>query len=183
MFNGLTGYSAPTEFEHLLVAPFNMRERFIELITRETEHAQAGRGGHIRVKINGLTDPEVISALYRASQAGVVCELVVRGLCCLRPGVQGLSENISVRSILGRFLEHARIYEFSNAGQPEYFIGSADWRPRNLSRRVEIVAPIFDPAHRATLAGIITEDLANPDGWVLDADGSYHQGERVTDPA
>jgi polyphosphate kinase len=183
VFNGLTGYSAPTEFEALLVAPFNMRERFLALINREIEHAQAGRGGHIRVKINGLTDPEVISALYRASQAGVRCELVVRGICCLRPGVPGLSENITVCSILGRFLEHARIYEFGNAGEPEYFIGSADWRPRNLSRRVEIVAPILDPAHRATLASILSEDLANPVGWILEADGSYHQGERTTDPA
>src|SRR5690606_12224903 len=136
--NGLTGYSAPTEFEHLLVAPFNMRERFLELIAREAEHARAGKGGHIRVKINGLTDPEMIAALYRASAAGVRCELIVRGICCLRPGVPGLSENISVRSILGRFLEHARIFEFGNAGEAEYFIGSADWRPRNLGRRVEV---------------------------------------------
>ncbi|HEX6070182.1 MAG TPA: polyphosphate kinase 1, partial [Longimicrobiaceae bacterium] len=177
VFNGLTGYSAPTEFERLLVAPFNMRERFLELIAREVAHAAEGRGGHIRVKINGLTDPEIIAALYRASQTGVRCELVVRGLCSLRPGVVGLSENILVRSILGRFLEHARIYEFGNAGEPEYFIGSADWRPRNLSRRVEIVTPVENPAHRAVLAEILTEDLANPDGWDLHADGSYHQGE------
>ena len=179
VFNGLTGYSAPTDFEHLLVAPFNMRERFLTLIGREIEHAKAGRTGRMRVKINGLTDPEVISALYRASQAGVRCDLIVRGLCCLRPGVPGLSENISVRSILGRFLEHARIFEFGNAGDPEYFIGSADWRPRNLSRRVEIVTPVRNPAHREVLAGILAEDLANPTGWVLEPDGSYHQGERV----
>jgi len=175
VFNGLTGYSAPTQFEHLLVAPFNMRERFLELISREVDHARAGREGRIRVKINGLTDPEVIAALYRASQAGVRCDLVVRGICCLRPGVPGLSERITVRSILGRFLEHARIFEFWNGGDPEYFIGSSDWRPRNLSRRVEIITPIFDPRHRATLASILTEDLANPKGWVLHADGSYHQ--------
>ena len=114
-----------------------------------------------------------------SSQAGVRCDLIVRGLCCLRPGVPGLSENITVRSILGRFLEHARIFEFGNAGAPEYFIGSADWRPRNLSRRVEIVTPVRNPAHREVLAGILAEDLANPTGWVLEPDGSYHQGERV----
>jgi polyphosphate kinase len=180
VFNGLTGYAAPTAFEKLLVAPFNMRDRFLELIAREVEHAESGAGGSIRVKINGLTDPEVIAALYRASQAGVRCELVVRGLCSLRPGVPGLSENITVRSILGRFLEHARIYEFANAGQPEYFIGSADWRPRNLSRRVEIVTPVAEPAHQATLRSIIEADLANPDGWILHPDGSYHQGEAAT---
>src|SRR5690606_37128133 len=126
-----------------------------------------GRGGHIRVKINGVTDPEVIAALYRASQAGVRCDLVVRGICCLRPGVPGLSENITVRSILGRFLEHARIFEFRNAGDVEYYIGSSDWRPRNLSRRVEIVTPITDPRQQATLARILNEDLNNPNGWVL----------------
>ena len=179
VFNGLTGYSATTEFNHLLVAPFNMRERFLELIEREIGHAEGGRGGRIRVKINGLTDPEIIATLYRASQAGVRCELVVRGLCSLRPGVPGLSENISVRSILGRFLEHARIYEFDNAGEAEYFIGSADWRPRNLSRRVEIVAPVRTLEHRAVLRSIIDDDLANPDGWLLDGDGSYHQGETL----
>lgn len=176
VFNVLTGYSAPTEFEHLLVAPFNMRERFLSLIAREAEHARSGAGGHIRVKINGLTDPEMIAALYRASAAGVRCELIVRGICCLRPGVPGLSENISVRSILGRFLEHARIFEFGNAGSPEYFIGSADWRPRNLGRRVEVVTPVRDPQHQETVSRILSADLANPDGWILQPDGTYVQG-------
>ena len=180
VFNGLTGYSAPTEFEHLLVAPFNMRERFLELVAREAEHARAGKGGHIRVKINGLTDPEMVAALYRASAAGVRCELIVRGICCLRPGVPGLSENISVRSILGRFLEHARIFEFGNAGEAEYFIGSADWRPRNLGRRVEVATPIRDPEHREILARILSDDMANPDGWELQPDGSYIQGAGAT---
>jgi polyphosphate kinase len=179
VFNGLTGYSAPTEFERLLVAPFNMRERFLALINREMENAEAGLRAGIRVKINGITDPEIIAALYRASRAGVRCDLVVRGLCALRPGVPGLSENISVRSILGRFLEHSRIYEFENNGNREYFIGSADWRPRNLSRRVEIVAPVTDPAHRAVLSEIISDDLANPDAWCLNGEGSYHQGDPV----
>jgi polyphosphate kinase len=175
VFNALTGYSVRTDYRHLLVAPFNMRERFLALIQREVEHAEAGRGGHIRVKINGLTDPEVILALYRASLAGVRIEMAVRGICCLRPGVPGLSENISVVSILGRFLEHSRIFHFVNAGEPEYFIGSADWRPRNLSRRVEVVTPVHDPAHRAALDEILDESLANPDAWELRPDGSYVQ--------
>ena len=105
----------------------------------------------------------------------MLCDLVVRGICCLRPGVPGLSENISVRSILGRFLEHARIFEFGNDGSPEYFIGSADWRPRNLSRRVEVVTPVIDPHHCQTLARILDEDLSNPTAWTLMEDGSYRR--------
>ncbi len=177
VFNGLTGNATPEGFEHLLVAPVNMRERFLEMIERETALALAGRNGRIRIKINGLTDPAVIAALYRASQAGVRCDLVVRGICCLRPGVPGLSENIHVRSILGRFLEHSRIFEFWNDGAPEYFIGSADWRPRNLSRRVEVVTPIVDPEHRRTLSQILDEDLSNPSAWELMPDGSYSRVE------
>jgi polyphosphate kinase len=184
VFNGLTGYSVRTEYEHLLVAPFNMRDRFLELIEREIEHARSGRGGHMRVKINGLTDPGIIAKLYQASQAGVRVEMIVRGLCCLRPGVPGLSENISVISILGRFLEHSRIYRFGNAGAPAYFIGSADWRPRNLKRRVEVVAPVYDPRHQAVLDGILQENLDNADAWDLQPDGAYVQqtpdGERTS---
>jgi polyphosphate kinase len=164
-----------SEYKNLLVAPFNMRERFVELIQRETAHAEAGREGRIRVKINGLTDPEIIANLYRASQAGVKVEMIVRGLCCLRPGVPGLSENISVISILGQFLEHSRIFRFDNAGDPEYFIGSADWRPRNLSRRVEVVTPIHETDHRQVLDRILEESLADPDAWELRPDGSYVQ--------
>jgi polyphosphate kinase len=175
VFNGLTGYSITSEYEHLLVAPFNMRKRFMGMIDRETEHAKAGRDGRIAVKINGLTDRELIAALYRASQAGVRVDLIVRGICALRPGVEGVSENIRVISVLGRFLEHARIYHFHNHGDPEYFIGSADWRPRNLSRRVEIVAPIRDPEHRSRLDEIIDSNLANPDAWQLRSDGVYEQ--------
>lgn len=175
VFNGLTGYSVRTDYEQLLVAPFNMRTRFLQMIEREAEHARSGGTGAIRVKLNGLTDPEVIAALYRASADGVRIQLIVRGLCSLRPGVPGLSENISVISILGRFLEHSRIYRFENAGSPEYFIGSADWRPRNLSRRVEVVAPIHDEDHRATLDEILANCLDNPDAWELGADGHYTQ--------
>jgi polyphosphate kinase len=187
VFNGLTGFAVRTSYEHLLVAPFNMRERFLELIEREVTHAREGREGRIRVKINGLTDAGVITALYRASQAGVRIEMVVRGLCSLRPGVPGLSENISVISILGRFLEHSRIYRFDNMGDPSYFIGSADWRPRNLKRRVEVVAPIYDEGHRATLDSILEENLNNPDAWHLQSDATYVQntpsGQRVAGAA
>jgi polyphosphate kinase len=185
LFNALAGYSVRNEYEHLLVAPFNMRERFLELIAREIEHAEAGRGGKIRVKINGLTDPEIIVNLYRASRAGVKVEMVIRGICCLRPGVPGLSENIRVLSILGRYLEHSRIFRFDNAGDPEYFIGSADWRPRNLSRRVEAVTPVYEENHRAELDRILEESLANPDAWELQSDGRYLQataaGVRTSD--
>lgn len=185
VFNGLTGYSVTTEYDHLLVAPFNMRQRFLEMIDREIEHVRAGRGGLIRVKNNGLTDRELIAALYRASQAGVKVEMVVRGLCALRPGVPGVSENISIVSVLGRFLEHGRIYRFENAGDPEYFIGSADWRPRNLSRRVEVVAAIRRPEHRAVLDEILESDLGNPDAWELQPDGTYlpRGGPAAREPA
>jgi polyphosphate kinase len=173
VFNGLTGYSVRTEYDHLLVAPFNMRRRFVEMIGREVEHARSGAGGRLTVKLNGLTDPEIIAALYAASQAGVRIDMIVRGLCSLRPGVPGLSENIRIVSLLGRFLEHARIYRFHNAGSPEYFIGSADWRPRNLSRRVEVVTRVRSPEHHAVLDGILEENLANPSAWLLQHDGSY----------
>lgn len=175
LFALLAGEEEEPRFGRLLVAPFNMRERFLKLISREAEHARYGRGGHIQVKINGLADRELIAALYGASRAGVRIDLVVRGICCLRPGVPGYSENIRVFSILGRFLEHARIFRFENAGAPEYFIGSADWRTRNLSTRVEVVTPVADPAHRAVLDGILAKQLADPDAWELGSDGSYYR--------
>ena len=175
LFNELTGSSRPpqAEFRRLLVAPTNMLRRFLDLIEREAEHARAGRGGRIRVKLNGLADGPVIAALYRASQAGASVELVVRGICMLRPGVPGLSERIRVTSILGRFLEHARIYHFENGGAAEYYIGSADWRPRNLRRRIEVAVPVRDAAARARLDRILTTELADPTAWELAADGSY----------
>jgi polyphosphate kinase len=150
-----------------------MLDRFLALIARETEHARAGRGGRIRAKLNGLADCTVIGALYRASQAGVEIDLVIRGICMLRPGVPGLSERIRVVSVLGRFLEHARIYRFANAGAPEYYIGSADWRPRNLRRRVEVITPVYDPAARARLDDILEAELTGRDAWSLESDGSY----------
>ncbi len=175
LFNELIGSSRPPQaaFRRLLVAPTNMLDRFLALIAREAEHARAGRGGRIRAKLNGLADCTVIGALYRASQAGVDVDLVVRGICMLRPGIPGLSEQIRVVSVLGRFLEHARIYHFANGGAPEYFVGSADWRPRNLRRRVEVITPVDDPAARARLDAILDGELADPDAWGLESDGSY----------
>lgn len=175
VFNSLTGYSGDNEYQRLLVAPFNMRDRFIGLIARESEHARAGKGGLIRVKINGLTDRDLISALYDASQAGVKIEMVVRGICALRPGVPGYSENIRIISVLGQFLEHMRIYRFENAGDPEYFIGSADWRPRNLSKRIEVATPVRNPEHRARLDDLLHDSLHAPRAWELQVDGSYRQ--------
>ncbi|HXF96476.1 MAG TPA: polyphosphate kinase 1, partial [Gemmatimonadales bacterium] len=175
LFNELSGSSqAPrTAFRRILVSPHFLLPRLLELIDREAEHARAGRGGRIRAKLNGLADPDVIAALYRASAAGVEADLVVRGVCTLRPGVAGLSDRIRVVSILGRFLEHARIYAFANAGAPEYFMGSADWRPRNLRRRVEVVTPVLDPGCRQRLDEILEAELSHPDAWELRSDGSY----------
>ncbi|MGH7530282.1 MAG: polyphosphate kinase 1 [Gemmatimonadales bacterium] len=179
LFNALSGSSqAPrTPFRAILVSPTFLLPRLLQLIERETEHARAGRPAGIRAKLNGLADPDVVEALYRASQAGVNIELVVRGVCRLRPGVPGLSERIRVVSILGRFLEHARILRFTNGGDPDYYIGSADWRPRNLRRRVEVVAPVRDAACRARLDEILERQLADPDGWELAADGGYARRE------
>jgi polyphosphate kinase len=175
LFDTLTGFAGRPAYRRLLAAPHNMRRRFVEMIDREAEHARAGRGGSIRAKMNGLADREVIAALYRASQAGVSMELVVRGICALRPGVAGLSENVRVISILGRYLEHGRIFRFANAGEPEYWIGSADWRTRNLSKRVEVAAPVRDPAHRRRLDEIMEPELGSPDAWELGSDGTYYR--------
>jgi polyphosphate kinase len=179
LFNELTGSSrAPlAKFERLLVAPSNMLDRFLALIAREAEHARAGRGGRIRAKLNSLADATVIGALYRAAQAGVVIDLVVRGICMLRPGVPGLSDRIRVVSVLGRFLEHGRIYHFANGGDPAYYIGSADWRPRNLRRRVEVATPVRDPAAHVRLDRVLERELADPTGWLLQSDGSYVRAE------
>ncbi|WP_299043914.1 polyphosphate kinase 1, partial [uncultured Thermosynechococcus sp.] len=145
LFNVLTGYSRQREYRQLLVAPVTMRDRTLQLIYREIEHARNGQPGRIIAKMNAITDTQVIRALYEASQAGVEIDLIIRGMCCLRPGVPGVSDRIRVISIIGRFLEHSRIFYFGNNGQPEYYIGSADWRSRNLDRRVEAITPIQDP--------------------------------------
>ena len=148
LFNELTGGIPSPDHGKLMVAPHNLRERFIDLIRREADHARAGRPCGIRAKMNQLQDSQIIRALYEASLAGVPMSLNVRGLCCLRAAVPGLSESIRVYSTLGRFLEHGRIYRFENGGTPEFFIGSADWMHRNLSRRMEAIAPVRIPPSR-----------------------------------
>lgn len=145
LFNFLTGYSAKTTFRRLLVAPINLRSRLVELIRREIEHQRAGRKGHIIFKVNALVDKELIRLLYEASQAGVRIDLLVRGICCLRPGVPGVSESITVTSIVGRFLEHSRILYFANGGEEDVYVGSADLMPRNIDRRVEVLFPVSSP--------------------------------------
>jgi polyphosphate kinase len=146
LFNYLTGYAHPKDFRRLLVAPVNLRERLVELIDREVVHARAGRGGHLVFKVNALADEGMIEPLVRAARAGVQVDLLVRGICCLRPGVPGATENVRVTSIVGRFLEHSRIFWFRNAGAEEVYLGSADLMLRNLSRRVEVLFPVRDPA-------------------------------------
>jgi len=184
LFNQLTGSSRTPggTFRRIAVAPESLLPWLLGRIQQETAHAQAGRAARIRAKLNGLADTEVVQALYAASRAGVQVDLIVRGICTLRPGIPGHSENIRVLSRLGRFLEHARIYHFSNAGAEEYFIGSADWRPRNLRRRIEVVAPVTDPEGRSELDAVLTAELSDPAAWVLRADGSYEQHASRPEP-
>jgi polyphosphate kinase len=167
IFNALTGYSRRREYEHLLVAPANLRSRLRELIEREIEHARGGKRARIIVKNNAITDPEMIEALYRASQAGVRLDLIVRGACSLRAGVPGLSENINVRSIVGRFLEHSRAYHFDNDGNPELYIGSADLMERNLNRRVETLVLVRDSGIARHVRDVIF------DAYLRDTDSAY----------
>ncbi len=166
------------------MAPHDLRERFIALIRREAEHARAGRPCGIRAKMNQLQDPQMIRELYRASLAGVPIVLNVRGLCCLRAGVPGVSPTIQVYSTLGRFLEHSRIYRFENAGAPEFFIGSADLMTRNLSRRMEVVAPVRDPGIKAELENILrTYEQDNHSAWDMQPDGEYVRRHPAPDEA
>ncbi len=176
LFNTLTGFSRQRLYRKLLVAPANMRARLMALIEREAGHARAGRPARIVAKMNALVDPETIAALYAASQAGVEIDLIVRGICCLRPGVEGVSDRIRVLSIVGRYLEHSRIYHFQNDGQPEYYIGSADWMPRNFDRRVEALVPVEDVALHQALSSVLETCLRdNRQAWELHADGTYRQ--------
>jgi polyphosphate kinase len=145
LLNYLTGYSHKTDYRRLLVAPVNLRSRLEGFIEREIQHAKEGRPAHLIFKMNALVDQRMIRALYRASQAGVKVQLLVRGICCLRPGVPGVSENIEVTSIVGKFLEHSRVYYFRNGGEEQIYIGSADLMPRNIDHRVEVLVPIRDP--------------------------------------
>jgi polyphosphate kinase len=176
LFNVLTGFANPRGYRRLLVAPQWMRGHFEARIRREIGFAQEGRPARIRAKMNALVDDRMIALLYEASQAGVPVDLIVRGICCLRPGIPGVSERIRVISVVGRFLEHSRAFCFHNDGDPEVFIGSADWMPRNLNRRIEAVAPVLEPGHRQAILGLfdlLWED--NRQAWELAADGSYTQ--------
>ena len=174
LFNVLTGFGTPAGYRKLIVAPRGMRQRFLELIQREIEHARAGREARILAKMNSLVDPDTIAALYSASRAGVEIDLVVRGICCLRPGLPGVSDRIRVISVVGRYLEHSRAFCFANGGALEVYIGSADWMPRNLDRRIEAVAPLEDAMHRQMVMQVIElmwQD--NQQAWDLRGDGSY----------
>jgi polyphosphate kinase len=175
LFNRLTGFSKGTKYGTLLVAPTTMREGFVNLIEREAEHARAGRPSGIIAKLNAISDARMVQSLYAASQAGVPIELIVRGMCELRPGLLGVSETIRVRSIVGRFLEHSRIFCFENAGHREVYIGSADWMGRNLDRRVETIVPVLDEALRESICSGILDVLERDNcktRW-LRPDGTY----------
>jgi polyphosphate kinase len=175
LFNYLTGFSKQQSFRKLLVAPVTLRRGMEDRIRREIDHAKNGRGGHLRAKMNSLVDPAIIALLYEASQAGVKVELIIRGMCCLRPGLAGVSESISVSSVIGRFLEHSRLFWFANGGESELLIGSADWMPRNLDRRVEAVAPVEDPRLKGHLEGLLQLYLDDSGAWHMHSDGSFHQ--------
>ena len=179
VFEVLSGAAKTSDFSRLMVAPFDLRTRFIELIRREAENARVGKPAGIRAMVNGLTDPPIIAALLFASQAGVPIDLMVRGVCALTPGVPGISENIRVVSVVGLLLQHARIFHFTNGGDDEYFIGSADWRPRNLDGRVEVAVRVPQDDHTAMLSRILKEPFNSPDAWTLGADGGYTRNAAV----
>ena len=179
VFNMLSGYSEPSTWNKLVVAPLWMRNRFLHLIEMEAEHARKGQKAHIIAKMNSLCDQEIIAALYAASAAGVKIELIVRGICCLKTGIPGISENITVRSIVGNFLEHARIFYFYSNGQEEIYMGSADWMPRNLDKRVEIIFPVEDENIKKELMHILDVQLSdNTKAHLLQPDGSYMKPDR-----
>ena len=175
VFNTLTGYSNKRSYRALLVAPVGLRQGLRALVEREMEHAKAGRPARMIVKNNAVADSGIIKILYRASQASVTIDMIVRGVCCLRPGIPGISDRINVRSIVGQFLEHSRIYYFENGGTPEVYIGSADLMERNLDRRVEVLCPVMDPAMRQLLRDAVLEVLLSDTdrAWTLQTDGTY----------
>lgn len=179
VFNMLSGYSEPPVWNKLTCAPIWLRDRFLNLIEREREHAMAGKEARIVAKMNSLCDQKIISALYEASAAGVKIDLIVRGICCLKVGIPGISENITVRSIVGNFLEHSRIYYFLNDGWEEVYMASADWMPRNLDRRVEILFPVEDEQLKEEVVHVLTVELAdNRKAHIMQSDGSYIKPDR-----
>ena len=176
VFNMLSGYSEPLSWNSLVVAPIWLRKKFLKLISRETKHAKEGKEGRIVAKMNSLCDKGIIAALYEASAAGVKIDLIIRGICCLKVGIEGISENIRVRSIVGNFLEHSRIFYFLNDGQPEFYMGSADWMPRNLDRRVEILFPVEDEEIKKSVYHILEVELEdNVKAHILNKDGKYEK--------
>lgn len=179
VFNMLSGYSEPLTWNKLLVAPIWLRKSFLKMIAREARNARAGQEAHIIAKMNSLCDKEVAAALYEASCAGVKVELIIRGICCVKTGIPGLSENITVHSIVGNFLEHSRIFYFENGGDPELYMGSADWMPRNLDKRVEIVFPVEDPNLKEEVLHILQVQLEdNVKAYILQADGTYEKVDK-----
>jgi polyphosphate kinase len=183
LFNYFTGHSLHEEYRELLIAPGNMRDQFVDLIRREADHAREGRDARIVAKINRLEDPEIVEELYRASCAGVDIDLIIRDICRLRPGLEDVSENIDVVSIVGRFLEHSRVFYFHDDGADRYYIGSADWMERNLDNRVEAVTPIHDPRLQERLREILEVCLAdNRNCWEMQSDGTYTQRSPGDEP-
>jgi len=177
VFNLLTGYSAPRQWNSVVVAPLGLHEAVLGLVEREARHAREGKPAYIIAKLNALVDIDVVKALYRASQAGVKIDLIVRGICCLRPGIKGVSENIRVRAIVDRFLEHSRVLEFCNDGKHEMYVSSADWMPRNFHRRIELMFPILDEQMRQRIHDeLLIAGLAdNQKAWALRSDGTYER--------
>ena len=179
VFNMLSGYSEPKRWNRLIVAPIWMKDRFLKLIEREADHAKAGLPAHIEAKMNSLCDPAVMAALYYASSCGVQVDLLVRGICCLKVGIPGISENIHVRSIVGEFLEHSRIFYFHNGGNEEIYMGSADWMPRNLDRRVEIVFPVEDEKIKKEILHVLELEFQdNVKAHILQPDGTYEKQDK-----
>ena len=189
LFNYLTGYSAKKEYRKLLVAPVNLRQGMDALIDREIEHQKQTGQGHMILKMNSLVDPLIIRKLYRASQTGVKVDLIVRGMCCLRPGIPGVSENIRVVSLVGRFLEHSRVYYFHNGGEEQIYLGSADLMPRNINHRVEVLFPVQDQRIIRYLRDDVLQTylIGNVKIRQMNQDGSYNRvlpspGEPLINP-
>jgi polyphosphate kinase len=180
LFNVLTGLSRQQDFRRLIVAPMNLRTWILDMINREAEHARAGRPARIILKLNSLVDPACVAALYGASQAGVAVDLIIRGICSLWPGVDTVSEGIRVRSIVGQYLEHSRVFHFANDGRPEWYIGSADLMERNLDRRVEAIVPVEDLEAQERIRRVLEVMLADDRrSWQLCSDGTYRRTEEL----